>query len=99
MIDLTAITTPFGLLDETTREALMAHGGPWEVFTTFGWGFWGGDRLAWTDDRTYRVKPQPPSPREWWVTGGNCLWDTYAEAYNACDRGEKPIRVIEKLPD
>jgi len=48
----------------------------------------------------FRVtKPAPPKPREWFVSGGNCIWDTYAEAYNACDRGEKPIRVREVLPD
>ena len=48
----------------------------------------------------FRVtKPAPPKPREWFVSGGNCLWDTYAEAYNACDRGEKPIHVREVLPD
>lgn len=40
----------------------------------------------------------PPKPREWYVSGGNCLWDTYAEAYNACDRGEKPVHVREVLP-
>ena len=98
MIDLTAITTPFGLLDEATRKALKAHGGPYERFTSMGnWVDW--PNPDWVLATVYRVKPQPPSPREWWVTGGNCLWDTYAEAYNACDRGEKPIRVIEKLPD
>ena len=48
----------------------------------------------------FRVtKPALPKPREWFVSGGNCLWDTYAEAYNACDRGEKPIHVREVLPD
>ena len=48
----------------------------------------------------FRVtKPAPPKPREWFVSGGNCLWDTYTEAYNACDRGEKPIHVREVLPE
>lgn len=58
---------------------------------------------AWYHDETpsdiiaFRVtKPAPPKSREWWVAGGNYLWDTYTEAYNACERGEKPIHVIEK---
>jgi hypothetical protein len=58
MQDLTKITTPFGLLDEETRQALVAHGGPYEFFT------YNGD---WVEDvnftglpaKTYRVKPQP----------------------------------------
>ena len=98
MTDLTAITTPFGLLDRETQEALKSHGGPWEFLNISGnW-----DELespAWQANSTYRVKPAPPKPREWWVSGGNCIWDTYAEAYNACDRGEKPIHVREVLPE
>lgn len=35
--DLTAITTPFGLLDEVTQEALRAHGGPYEMYDGMGW--------------------------------------------------------------
>lgn len=47
----------------------------------------------------FRVtKPAPPKPREWWIVGHQA-WDTYAEAYNACDRGEKPIHVREVLPE
>ena len=98
MTDLTAITTPFGLLDRETQEALKAHGGPWEYWTGHRWTF--PDKIpGWFPELAYRVKPAPPKPREWYVSGGNCLWDTYAEAYNACDRGEKPIRVREVLPD
>ena len=67
-VDLTALTTPFGLLDEVygpgTQEALKAHGGPWEVFSHFGWGFWGGEPIhCWPEDRAIRVKPAPPQPR------------------------------------
>ncbi len=66
--DLTAITTPYGLLDDATREALKAHGGPYERWDG---GFWVtcGINPDWTRD-VYRVKPQPPKPREWW-----CLLD------------------------
>jgi len=64
MTDLTAITTPYGLLDPETQEALKAHGGPWEVFSAFGWGFWGGAPIyGWPVDRAIRVKPAHPQPR------------------------------------
>ena len=70
-MDLTKITTPFGLLDEATQEALMAHGGPYQV--------WGGisgwndcerslKRAPWRNSFVYRVKPTPPEPRKWWIT-------------------------------
>ena len=65
-MDLTAITTPFGLLDDATREALKSHGGPYEIWSRNGW------IDVWPEfDRTcaYRVKPQPPKPREWWIKG------------------------------
>ena len=65
VVDLTAITTPFGLLDEVygpgAQEALRAHGGPWE-----GWcegAKW--EKIHdpyWSVTSTYRVKPQPPAP-------------------------------------
>jgi len=97
MTDLTAITTPFGLLDRETQEALKAHGGPWEMYVGDAWA--DNDEPIWHKATVYRVKPAPPKPREWYVSGGNCLWDTYAEAYNACDRGEKPIHVREVLPE
>lgn len=55
--DLTAITTPFGLLDAATQEALRSHGGPYQHF----------DGKKWSDEledepcgsRAYRVKPKP----------------------------------------
>ncbi len=67
MTDLTALTTPLGLLRHETRAALKAHGGPYQRF----------DGVCWVDcglndqwpDYTYRVKPQPPKPREWWLYG------------------------------
>ena len=97
MTDLTDLKTPFGLLDRETQEALKAHGGPYELWRGSLWGDVDphDDFDSWY---AYRVKPAPPKPREWWVSGGNCIWDTYAEAYNACDRGEKPIHVREVLP-
>ena len=102
MTDLTALTTPFGLLDRETQEALTAHGGPIEQYTSCGETGWRPHvmhKVSYHPCVVYRVKPAPPKPREWWVSGGNCIWDTYAEAYNACDRGEKPIHVREVLPE
>lgn len=32
--------------------------------------------------------------REWWVTGHQ-VWDSYLAAYNASERGEKPVHVRE----
>lgn len=67
MTDLTAITTPYGLLDETTKKALREHGGPYQCYTLNGvwqdltWGF------NWMTFHVYRVKPEPPKPREWWI--------------------------------
>ena len=68
-VDLTAITTPFGLLDKATQDALRAHGGPWQYYTDYdGWrdckwiGAW-----PYVPGTVYRVKPQPSTPREWWA--------------------------------
>ncbi len=65
MTDLTKITTPYGLLDEATQKALRECGGPWEVVDNDGW-----EDIAdpgWHFGSTYRQKPQPPKPREWWL--------------------------------
>ena len=97
MTDLTAITTPFGLLDDTTREALKAHGGPYECFVNLdGWVDVAGS-LWPVSSYTYRVKPQPPKPREWWLTGG-CAWDTLDEAMRALNGNGVPVLVREVLP-
>lgn len=76
--DLTKITTPFGLLDEETQEALKAHGGPYEAFTEDG--LWEPSKKpSWSKEFAYRVKPSPPKPREWWakLTDGRIetIWD------------------------
>jgi hypothetical protein len=67
MTDLTKITTPFGLLNKETQDALIAHGGPYEYWASIG--EWSDVRLnpAWGVATTYRVKPLPPKPREWWL--------------------------------
>ena len=59
-IDLTTITTPFGLLDEATQAALKAHGGPYEIYEGMEIG-WREVRRLYGDTTsvTYRVKPAP----------------------------------------
>lgn len=88
--DLTAITTPFGLLDEETREALKAHGGPYELYEGYDrWlSFLSFENPSWLDSITYRVKPAPPTPREWHAgfteSGMHVgMWDSRAEAEEA----------------
>jgi hypothetical protein len=72
-VDLTKITTPFGLLPKETQDALKAHGGPYEI--------WGGTYWAesadpnWDGWYCYRVKPAPKV--ETVTIGGfnwNCEW-------------------------
>lgn len=96
MTDLTKITTPFGLLDPETQGALMDHCGPWEVFTDQGWEK-PSEPVGWFPARTYRVRPAPPRPREWWAVGKH-LHDTEAEAVSfrqACadDHGTHHLRT------
>ena len=77
-VDLTKITTPFGLLDAGTQEALKAHGGPWECYDiASNWA--SCPAPAWVHSSTYRVKSAPPKPRECWSYGAHIL-DTEAEA-------------------
>lgn len=100
MIDLTKITTPFGLLDKETQDALRAHGGPYEWFSCeAGVALWVDDR---DPDETFqyahlaiRVKPQPPKPREWWIVG-LLLSDNEAEARDLA-MGREIIHVREVL--
>jgi hypothetical protein len=87
MTDLTAITTPWGLLDDATREALKAHGGPYEHFHECG-AWEAATTPQWSAHRAYRVKPQPPKPREWWLLD-QVARNTEAEAIELraeCDR-------------
>jgi hypothetical protein len=59
-MDLTQITTPFGLLNDETRAALKAHGGPYEFWKDRE--TWGNiEAPSWSGNLVYRVKPQPPT--------------------------------------
>lgn len=69
MTNLTKITTAFGLLDEVygpgTKAALVAHGGPYEMYVGASWRDCSRLELL---QAIYRVKPAPPKPREWWIS-------------------------------
>jgi len=98
MTDLTTITTPFGLLDTETREALRAHGGPYQVFAGNNWGQpYSPHQDEWCVDFAYRVKPAPPKPREWWITLDDGFWWTTPEHAHEANAGEV-IHVREVLP-
>ena len=61
MTDLTNITTPLGLLEPETEEALRAHGGPYEYFSgEFGWK--PKHHRFWRNHRVYRVAKPKPTP-------------------------------------
>jgi hypothetical protein len=95
MTDLTAITTPFGLLDDATREALKAHGGPWEAFGVAGWSPIFGD-CPFNQWIAYRVKPSPPKPREWVLCAGILHPCDVSALYLARRHpGEEVVRVRE----
>ena len=101
MTDLTKITTPLGLLDEETQEALRAHGGPYETWNSQGgwrdWTEYGSPEFDYTN-LVYRVKPAPPKPREWWLSIGN-TGRIYAHAEPVRDDGDHEIiHVREVLP-
>ena len=85
MIDLTKITTPYGLLDEATQNALREHGGPYERYSLDNeWVAVDSlTRVGWPAT-VYRVKSEPPKPREWWMVlaqdGTPLPYDTFTEA-------------------
>ena len=83
MADLTALTTPFGLLDAETQAALKAHGGPYEWYSEGGWIDWAP---RWAQSSVYRVKPQPPTKPgiDWSHVAKEYKWlarDKYGEAF------------------
>lgn len=63
-VDLTKITSAFGLLDEATQEAMRAHGGPYERFSDGGWV---DIEPRWTQMTVYRVKSKTKPSVDWSV--------------------------------
>ena len=66
MTDLTKITTQLALLDDETREALKAHGGPYEY-----WEYWPVAKFkpiqepSWSLSGVYRVAPDTKDTINW----------------------------------
>ena len=75
-IDLTAITTPFGLLPPETQAALKAHDGPVEIYGYSGWMDC-QKKPDWSKCFTYRAAPQPKvetvTNREMYLTVRGCI--------------------------
>lgn len=103
--DLTAIKTPFGLLDREAQEALKAHGGPYEMWAGDGWSH--HPSPAWDGWYAYRVKPAPPKLREFWINvyagavgGPYSVFESEQRAIDYAQQGiTDRIHVIEKLPE
>ena len=65
MTDLTKITTPFALLDDETREALKAHGGPYEYWS-FNAARWESTlHPYWSRGTIYRAAPATKDTINW----------------------------------
>lgn len=103
MTDLTKIKTPYGiLLDEQPEvaKALRECGGPWEEIGLYD-GVWKGmdAEPKWTvKGLTYRQKPQPPKPREFWIVGGYVFSDKKSAEYRD-NFGGGIIHVREVMPE
>jgi hypothetical protein len=58
--DLTALETPFGLLPEAVKDALLAWPHGWEYFSIGGlWESPASGFPAWYNHQSYRAKPAP----------------------------------------
>lgn len=93
-IDLTKITTPYGLLDEIVQDQLRSHGGPYEWFASGGWQHVMIAGFEW--HMVYRVKPKPIVVRSaldaWlmptgWVHAGKSMQEA------------SPVRIIFETVD
>ena len=75
-IDLTAITTPVGLLPPETQAALKAHDGPVEFYWHSGWEDCRGNP-TWSVGLTYRAAPhtkvETVTNREMYLTARGCI--------------------------
>lgn len=106
IIDLTAITTPFGLLDEATQKALRDDGGPYQ--------FYGGSD-KWMDCNlpgfclitTYRKKPAPKietvvlyglkSGGHWIFGEADASDDTHSITMTLTEGVPNPVAKVEVL--
>ena len=98
-IDLTKITTPFGLLDPETQAALLESGGPYEFYVGSDDGpEWAAIPPSWEKSMArdkamiYRVKPAPFTPPsiDWSHVSGDFNWLAVDRDGRAWLSGEKP---------
>jgi len=92
MMDLTKLTTAFGLLDAETQQALRDWPHGWDVYDI--WGAW--QTLMgpmWMPNNVYRARPAP-------VTKPSIDWSHVAEGWNwlAVDANSLAY-VYEHLPE
>ena len=67
MIDLTKNTTPFGLLDEESKEALKAHKGTvlrWRPSANSWLPYADGGGCRWYAHDVYRIEPKKVCPKK-----------------------------------
>jgi len=90
-MDLTKIEKPFGLLDDETKAALKAHGGPYEMFEGDGWT---EVTPGWTKIYAYRAKPLPPRKTvyPWGALDERIKWAAVDEYGSVLVSAEKPFR-------
>lgn len=82
MTDLTNITTPLGLLEPETEEALRAHGGPYEFFNASGQWI-PKYHEGWQPNAVYRVvkpKPTPLIVHDWDALASHIVAAAYEDA-------------------
>ncbi len=98
-MDLTAITTPFGLLDADTRAALEQSAGPFECWHGRGW-MPVMTRPAFDEVFVYRVKPVAvEQPREGWrLVNFLHATEDAAKAFRAELDAANPGKGYDRLP-
>lgn len=96
MIDLRKIETPIGLLDAETREALQAHGGPYEVYTPQGWlptSRWSPSTIFGLIGSVVRVASPAPTPDVW-------PWDAIAHRFKYAARDQNgDLTLFSREPE
>lgn len=107
IIDLTAITTPFGLLPADVQQALRDHGGPYHAFKLNNGYEWVDVASIAVGALAYRVRPLPPEPKVeevvlYWYAG-ECASslrmgkDTHRITLNLRDGVPDPVAKVEAL--
>jgi hypothetical protein len=96
MKDLTKLTEVFCLLDDETREALVAHGGPYEYLSVQGKWFYStsASNGGFVPGFVYRVKHVPVERWHNFYPSGRTSIGFLTEAEALANRGVDCIRTI-----